>query len=528
MTSIILNKVSFYYDSPYAKIFEGVSLSVDSQWKTGLIGRNGRGKTTLLNLIHKEVTPSGGQMEIPVETSFFPYVPDNGQQVTLEVIKDSVAPFRQWERQMEVLLKSPDDENLKQYGEIAERYERLGGYEIESSINKEANGIGLGSEVLQRRFSTLSGGEQTRALIIALFLRRGQFFLLDEPTNHLDIKGRISLSEYLAGKQGFILVSHDRHFLDSCVDHVLSIDRHDVRLIQGNYSEWKYQKEIEDEFEKRKNERLTREIRSLKKAAGRRRIGASKKESEKKGRGAVDRGYIGHKSAKQMKRALNIERRIKRNIEDKKELFRNYEKDRRLKIQVADKAPATLLNISNCSIKIGQRTIIDNFSLSLTRGQRIAIIGENGCGKTTLFNAISGEIEPSSGIIHIPGNLAVIRAYQQPLWNSGYLRRYLLEEKIDETYFRQILGVLGVEGDVFDQPLETFSQGQLKKVDLCRSFVSPAHLFLWDEPVNYIDIMSREQIEKTIMEIKPSMLFIEHDKYLIDKIATDVVTLDSI
>ena len=527
MASIILNKVSFYYDSPYAKIFENVSLTIDSQWRTGLIGRNGRGKTTLLNLIHKQIIPASGRVEIPDETSFFPYAPDNSQHVTLEVIKDSVAPFRQWERQMEVLLKSPDDDNLKKYSNISEQYERLDGYEIEALIHKEAAGIGLGLEVLQRDFSTLSGGEQTRALIIALFLRKGQFLLLDEPTNHLDIKGRVALGEYLAGKQGFILVSHDRSFLDSCVDHIVSINRDDVRLIQGNYSEWKYQKEIEDEFERRRNEKLTREIRSLKKAAGQRRTGANKKESKKIGGGAA-KGYIGHRAAKQMKRALNIERRIKRNIDDKKELFRNYEKDRRLKIQVADKAPAALLNISNCSIKIGQRTIIDNFSLSLTRGQRIAIIGENGCGKTTLFNAISGEIEPSSGIIHIPGNLAVIRAYQHPLWNSGYLRRYLLEEKIDETYFRQILGVLGVEGDVFDQPLETFSQGQLKKVDLCRSFVSPAHLFLWDEPVNYIDILSREQIEKTLLEIEPSMLFIEHDQYFIDKIATDVVTLDSI
>ena len=527
MASVILNNVSFHYDSPYAKIFENISLTIDSHWRTGLIGRNGRGKTTLLNLIHKKIAPARGRVEIPDETSFFPYVPPNSRQATLEVIKDSVAPFRQWERRMEDLLKSPGDENIKKYSNISEQYERLGGYEIEALIHKEALRISLNEDMLQRDFSSLSGGEQTRAMIMALFLRKGQFLLLDEPTNHLDIKGRVALGEYLAGKQGFILVSHDRSFLDSCVDHIVSINRDDIRLIQGNYSEWKLQMDIEDEFERRSNEKLTREIRSLKKAAGQRRTGANKKEKEKIGGGAA-KGHIGRVSAKQMKRALNIERRINRNIEDKKVLFRNYEKDRRLKIQVADKAPAALLNISNCSIKIGQRTIIDNFSLNLTRGQRIAIIGENGCGKTTLFNAISGEIEPSSGIIHMPGNVAVIRAYQQPLWIFGSLSRHLLEEQIDETYFRQILGVLGVEGDVFEQPLETFSQGQLKKVDLCRSFVSPAHLFLWDEPVNYIDILSREQIEKTILEIEPSLLFIEHDQYFIDKIATDVVTLDSI
>jgi len=153
------------------------------------------------------------------------------------------------------------------------------------------------------------------------------------------------------------------------------------------------------------------------------------------------------------------------------------------------------------------------------------LIGSNGSGKTTLFNAICKEIPIRSGLIHVPGNVTMLRAYQKPLWVSGNLREHIQRGNIDETRFRQILGVMGVSGDIFDRPLETFSQGQLKKVDLCRSFIRPVHLLLWDEPVNYVDVMSREQIEEAILAFKPNLLFIEHDKYFIDRIATDVVRI---
>ena len=163
---------------------------------------------------------------------------------------------------------------------------------------------------------------------------------------------------------------------------------------------------------------------------------------------------------------------------------------------------------------------------SAPRARRFLILGENGTGKTTLFNAICGTIDYHSGIIDLPGYLKLLRSYQQPRWQSGSLREHLQAENIDETRFRQILGVLNVEGEIFDRPLESFSEGQLKKVDLCQSFMSPAHLLLWDEPLNYIDILSREQIEQVILDFRPTLLFIEHDKYFVDKVATDVVVMD--
>ena len=262
----------------------------------------------------------------------------------------------------------------------------------------------------------------------------------------------------------------------------------------------------------------------MEKAAGKRRSGADKREKDKIGGGAA-KGHIGHMAAKQMKRALVMEKKMQERIDDKKELFKNLDKERQLKFGSLDKVPKTLLNIHNVTVEIEERTIIKEFSLSVRKGQRLALIGRNGTGKTTLLKAICKEIPISTGTISVPGNVSLLRTYQKPKWTSGDLRHHLQSENLDETRFRQILGVMGVSGDIFDRPLETFSQGQLKKVDLCRSFIFPAHLLLWDEPVNYVDVMSREQIEEAILAFKPNLLFIEHDKYFVDRIATDIVRI---
>jgi len=523
MAQIILQQIHFHYISPYVKIFEDLSLNIDTEWKTALIGRNGCGKTTLLNLLRQKLIPTRGRVKGPPETAYFPFSPKSIQQTTFEVIKDSIAPFRLWERQMRELLADVTEENLLRHGEIAHRYEELDGYVIDALIHRETAQIGLDDELLARGFATLSGGEQTRALIVALFLRKGQYPLLDEPTNHLDLQGRMILSNYLASKQGFLVASHDRYFLDGCTDHVISMQRSDIRLVQGNYSIWKQQSDLEKEFETRQNEKLRQEIRQLKLAARQRRDWSGNKEKTKTS--AYDSGFVGHRAAKQMKRALVIEKRLQQNLIEKQKLFKNYEKDRVLKLQTPEKAPEQVLRVQDLTVSFGRKVVFDQFSLTVNRGDRIAIIGGNGTGKTTLFNAICGTIEYQSGIIDFPAYLKFWRSYQQPRWQSGYLREYIQAENIDETRFRQILGVLNVEGDIFDRPLETFSQGQLKKVDLCRSFLAPAHLLLWDEPLNYIDILSREQIEQVILYFQPTLLFIEHDKYFVDKVATAVVVM---
>ena len=523
MSTVTLQNLTFHHSDPYVNVFTDISLHIDTGWRTALIGRNGRGKTTLLNLLRGLLEPTHGYLELPLPTASFPCQPSDPLSAAFTVIKESIAPFQKWELQMQALLEKPDQENLTLYAAIAEKHELNRGYEIDGLIHKEVAAIGLAEELLKHPFSILSGGEQTRALIAALFLQEGRFLLLDEPTDHLDMWGRERLGEYLAAKTGFILASHDRQLLNRCTDHVLAINMSNLELIQGNYATWKLEAERRLATEQQRDEKLKREISKLKIAAGKRRVWSGKKEKEKIG--ADDKGFVGHRAAKVMKRALAIERRIDDNIVEKETLLQNREKKRDLKFISTGRSPELLLTVDHLQVSFDDRAVISDFSMTINRGERIALLGCNGSGKTTLLNAISGDIVPDTGRVLFPAYLELLRAFQQPLWQHGELRQHLKDAALDETRFRQILAVLGAEGTICDRPLETFSQGELKKVDICRSFMSPVHLLLWDEPLNYIDVMSREQIEEVVLEFEPTLLFVEHDRQFVERIATRVVEM---
>ncbi|HMR40796.1 MAG TPA: ATP-binding cassette domain-containing protein [Ignavibacteria bacterium] len=500
-------------------------MNIDTGWRLGLIGRNGRGKSTLLNLINKGLQPVKGELRSTVPAFYFPYLPVDEKPSVLNVIKENIAPYSYWENRMKELAVSGDSRDMEEFGEILESYQNADGYEIDSMIRKEFNELGMQEELLERDFLSLSGGEQTRALIITLFLKKDSFPMIDEPTDHLDMNGRLLLGEYLSKKNGFILASHDRNFLDICTDHILSINKSDVRLNKGNYSNWKNNMLTEEEYEKRKDINLKRELRSLESAAAKNRKWSGYKEKEKSG--AYDKGYIGHRSAKLMKRALHIEERISKKIEEKKKLLNNKEDERRLSIPSRLSGKEKVLSVINATLHIDEKKIFENFSMDIFKGERIALTGNNGSGKTSLIRAIKNEIKLSAGSINIPGFIRISFANQDPVWNKGLLRELLRDENTDETKFRNILGVMGAWGELFDRPLETFSRGQLKKVELCRSFLSESDILIWDEPMNYLDTESREQLEAAILKFRPTMLFTEHDKTFVDKIATGVFSISN-
>lgn len=523
MPSIKLNTISFQYESSSEPVFENLSLSIDTQWKTGLIGRNGRGKSTLLQLFNGTFLPRRGNIESPCPTALFPFEIMDAHLPVFDVIKQSIAPFTQWEKEMETFLSRGDDQSMLQYGEIHDLYLKNNGYEIDPLIAKESQLIGLTAEMLARSFSTLSGGEQTRAMIAALFLKHNIFPLLDEPTNHLDMKGRELLGDYLSKKKGFVIVSHDRYFLDLCCDHIVALNKNDVRVVQGNYTTWNNQMSLEEETERARNENLAKEIASLETAAQQRRSWSFTREKEK--HKAMDSGFVSRRAAKMMKRALALEQRIEKNIEEKKSLLRNRETVRLLKMDEAEHSPDMLISVENATIEINGKILVKNFSMNVRKGERVALLGNNGSGKTTLMRIIRGKMPLVSGNCYVPKFISIANGYQHSLWQTGMLKDHLTASGVDETRFRTIMGSFNIQGEIFDRPLETFSQGELKKVDLCRSFMKPHHLLVWDEPVNYIDIYSKEQIESVLLKDEPTMLFTEHDRAFVDKIATRVIDL---
>lgn len=525
MPVITFRHLDFSYESPYAEVFKDLDLLIDTGWRAGLIGRNGQGKSTLLQLIAGRLIPQGGELEVPTATRCFPVSVDPNLS-TRDAIKDAIGPFRIWEKRMQALLEVGDDRSLADFDEIHERYLATGGYQLDAHIERELTAIDLPIETLSRPFSTLSGGEQTRTLITGLFAGDGAYPLIDEPTNHLDMAGRRLLMDYLATKSGFLLVSHDRHFIDGAVDHIISINKHDIRVNNGNYTSWRKHMDDELRSEARTRVHIEREIAQLSRAAQARRRGAESREKDKHRHPGADTGFIGHRAAKQMKRAMNFERRIETDLARKHELLRNQEKERSVKIPTGRPSAQRLLTLQNVTLGYANNTLFREFSLTISPQDRVAFVGRNGCGKTSLFDAISGDLACRGGIIHKPGHVSMSRAYQQPLWNSGSLRDTLAAANIDETEFRQYMGVLGLDGDIFERDLATFSQGQLKKVDLIRSMLEDADLLLWDEPLNYVDLYSREQLERAIVKDAPTLLFIEHDRSFVSKVATRVIDLD--
>ncbi|MBK6087230.1 Lsa family ABC-F type ribosomal protection protein [Ruminococcus difficilis] len=492
MSMIKVENLTFSYPSSYDNIFENVSFQIDSDWKLGFIGRNGRGKTTFLNLLLGKYKYSG-KIFSSVQFDYFPYPVCDKGRMTTDVLAE-ICP-------------------------IAEEWEKM----------RELNYLEVEADVLYRPFSTLSNGEQTKVLLAALFLNEGHFLLIDEPTNHLDMQAREIVSEYLRKKQGFILVSHDRRFVDNCVDHILSINRTNIEVQKGNFSSWWENKQRQDSLEIATNEKLKKEVNRLSEAAKRNANWSDKVEKSKKGTtnsgSKLDKGFVGHKAAKMMKRSKVIEARQQETIEKKSALLKNIETIASLKICPLIYHSDILLRASNLSICYGQNIVCDNVSFEIRQGDRIALDGKNGSGKSSLLKLIVGETIVHSGELSVGTQLIISYVPQDTSHLRGLLSDYARNCEIDESLFKSILRKLGFERVQFEKDIADFSGGQKKKVLIARSLCEQAHLYVWDEPLNFIDVYSRIQIEQLIEENALTMIFVEHDKNFRERIATKTFQL---
>ena len=492
MSMISVSNLTFAYEGSYDNVFENVSFQIDTNWKLGFIGRNGRGKTTFLNLLMGKYAYSG-TINKDVQMKYFPYAVNDVSKYTIEVMQD-ICPF-------------------------AEDWEFL----------KETSLLDVDAEALYRPFETLSNGERTKVLLAALFLSPNSFLLIDEPTNHLDSGARKKVCEYLQRKKGFILVSHDRALLDSCVDHVLSINRANIEIQQGNFSSWWRNKQLQDEFEYSQNEKLKKEIGRLEQAAKQTAAWSEKVEKSKIGTtnsgSKIDRGYVGHKSAKLMKRAKSQENRMMAAVSEKSKLLQNTEQSDRLEINPLRYPKNVLVNAKELSLFYDDTPVCSDITFQIRQGDRIALKGKNGSGKSTLLKLICGENIKHSGTIEIGSNLKISYVSQDTSFLRGSLADYAEQSNIDESLFKAILRKMGFERIQFEKDIEDFSEGQKKKVLIARSLCEQAHLFVWDEPLNFIDVISRMQIEELLLEYKPTMIFVEHDIAFQDNIATTEILL---
>ncbi len=493
MSIINIKNLTFSYEGSANNIFENISFNIDTDWKLGLIGRNGKGKTTFLKLLLGKYEYIG-TISKNVNFDYFPFELKDKDKMAIEIVYEIAPNVEDWE------------------------------------IIKELSLLNSDAEILYKNFNLLSGGEQVKILLIALFLKENNFLLIDEPTNHLDIETRNNLINYLNKKKGFILVSHDRNFLNKVVDHIISINNTNIEIQQGNYSTWRENRDRQDKYEMTQNNKLKKEISRLEIAAKNTENWSNKVEKSKyktnDSETAIDRGYVGHKSAKMMKKSKVMENRIKKAIDEKTELLKNVDKNNSLKIVPIESRKNELIVVNNLQIKYSGKEIFSPISFEIKNGDRIGIVGKNGVGKSSILKLIIGEEIPYSGELKKANDLKISYVSQNTENLKGNLKNFAQDNKMDETIFRAMLSKMGFTRLDFDTDIAQMSEGQKKKVLIAKSISESANIYIWDEPLNYIDILTRVQIEEAILKYKPTLVFVEHDEAFIKNVANKIIKLE--
>ncbi len=488
-----IRNVSFTYEGSFTPVFENLNLNLDMRWRLGLVGRNGRGKTTLLKLLLGEMNCQG-TIGLGVEAVYFPFAIADESQLTLFVMQQAAPEGEDWQ------------------------------------FRREMAQLRLDEDVLYRPFETLSRGEQTKALLCALFSRQDVYPLIDEPTNHLDLHGRELVADYLRSKDGFLLVSHDRAFLNRCIDHVASLNRSDAEVVQGDYDTWEMQFNRRNEYEKSRNEDLKKDISRLEKSARRAAMWSDRVEKDKfhvpeSVSAVTDRGYVGARAAAMMKRANHTLRRRERAIEEKQSLLHNVEKVGELKLRMLEHPKKVLVSVQNGTVSYGEKTVCENIRFEVRQGERIALTGANGAGKSSVLKTVCSLGDALHGDVRIASNLVISYVPQDTGRLRGAMRDFIRENGLDETLFKAILRNMDFAREQFEKPLDHLSQGQKKKILLAASLCTPAHLYVWDEPLNFIDVLSRVQVEQLIMQFQPTILLVEHDRVFLDHVCTGEIKL---
>lgn len=529
MSFINVNHLTFYYDGSAENIFEDVSFRLDTDWKLGFIARNGRGKTTFLNLLMGRYEYRGS---ISAEEAFhyFPFAVKDMSKNAADILEDMYPDYEFWK------------------------------------VCRELSLLQVSEEVLFRPFSTLSNGERTKVMLAVLFSMDNSFFLLDEPTNHLDAEAREQLREYLKSKKGFILVSHDRDLLDACVDHVLVINKTNIEVCKGNFSTWWENKKRQDAYEASEQARLKKDIHRLKEAASQAEGWADEIESRKIGKKSQQyekckdtRAYNGEKSRRMQQRRKNLEHRQEKEIAEKEGLLKNLETAEDLKLFPLRHYKQVLAEAKELRIVYDTKKL-PAVNFTIENGERIVLRGKNGCGKTSVIKAILQELAEKDGkvpetektqdeknapkekglqnegnalgkerqlfyegTLKLASGLIVSYVSQETHFLRGSLQRFIEKRKLEGALFLAILRKLDFSRTQFEKNMEDYSEGQKKKVLLAASLCERAHLYIWDEPLNFIDVFSRMQLEELILRWKPTLLFVEHDKAFVDKVATKVI-----
>ncbi len=498
------------------KVLSGATLAVEAGEKIGLVGRNGAGKTTLLNVISGNAEPDAGSVERVGGakvgmTSQNLYAGERGKSSVEEEIVSAFSGLIEREKELEELetrlSDNPSDVLIERYGRMQSDFERDGGYGYRARAASALSGLGFSPEQWKRPVGSFSGGEQSRVALARLLLEAPALVLLDEPTNHLDLRAIEWLENFVKNaKSAVLVVSHDRYFLDAISDSIVELEGGKLVRYPGNYSKYTTEKKARDEQLARKAKANAERREQLERFVEKNRAKASKATQAKSKQKLLDRM-------------------------EKVEGPRNGSKNIRLDLGgETSRAGRVVMEIEGARYGYdGGEPLLEDLDLVVERGERVALLGPNGTGKSTIMRLATQEISPQKGIVRPGHNVNV--AYQDQQLARLDDTKTVLQEAMDATGFdapeaRELLGSFLFSGeDVFKQ-VGALSGGEKNRLSLAEIVVSGANLLLLDEPTNNLDIPAREALESALLGYRGTIFFISHDRYFLSKLATRIVELE--
>lgn len=504
------------------KIFENVTFDIKTKDKIGLVGRNGTGKTTLLKIIAGYENSTGGQINKRkgLVIGYLEQIPNYEDESTvLDVLNKAFEKIHEINYQIINLEKSFDslkDEELKsaikKYSSLQDLYRISGGYETKEKLNKILKGLDISEDMQQRKFNLLSGGEKTRVILGKILLENPDLLLLDEPSNHLDIKSIEWLEEYLKNYEGtIVMVSHDRYFLDSIANKIIELDGDGVDIYEGNYSKYVAQKELRFIQAMKEYESQQKKIKRMEDQIKRYRIWGEMRDSDKM-----------YKRAKELEKRLEKIDKIKKPLMDKKSA--NFS------LNGIERSGKEVIKVNNISKSFNSKKLFNNLSFTLFYKDSMCLLGENGAGKSTILKIILNEIKSDTGEIKTGSNVKI-----------GYLPQEIYFDKEDISvldYFsfnysisysearKELAKIMFAEDDVYKH-IRTLSGGEKTRLKLGMLIYEKVNTLILDEPTNHLDIESRETLEENLINYEGTILFVSHDRYFVEKIATCIGELQN-
>ena len=495
-------------------LLQGLSFEVQEGECVAILGRNGCGKTTLFRILTKELDYDEGEVYVNPNKrlGLISQIPVFPEGYTVEdVLRSAYAGLMKIQKDMIALEQSMQSgataEQLRQYDALSNRFQAGGGYEMDVEVDKICNGLGITQEQRTQEFASLSGGEKTRVNLARLLLEKTDILLLDEPTNHLDLNSVEWLEQYINSFKGTVLaISHDRYFIDQVADRVIEIVDGHAEFYSGNYSFYMDEKQARFDLQMKQYEQEQAKLKQLGFTVER-----------MKGWGINNRTLY--------RRAMSIQHRMER--------IRKTEKpkvERTMKASFGEKdfSGDVVFKMKNVSKGFGDRTLFSDVNLNVEAGERIALLGDNGTGKSTFIKCLLGEEDCAGKIQFGPtvkwGYLPQIIHFEHP--ERSLYDTMLYEKNCTPQTARDRLGAFMFQGEDVFKSVGNLSGGEQSRLRLCMLMDEKINLLILDEPTNHLDIASREWVEAAIEEFEGVLLFVSHDRYFIEKFAERIWLLE--